>query len=192
MTRKSLNKSYRLEIVSVNSTFVDSPPDWLAAQANAKRLTLLAHADDGAIWGKLENGQLFLSGDVFEGISPPLRAATLQQLWLFGDEVELYLWRIEPNRFSARWLTETDSSQPDCLEEAYLLWGTSAEASKDGFTLLTDGQQGLKHAVPLSVQVVGRRPLSLIVRHYLAYDADGQAYIKVSRLVRLTEGGQHA
>lgn len=195
MTRQELEKSYQIDSdFVVDTAFTTNPAAWLAGQATAKDLTwLLAHADDGAIWGKVENGSLRLSGDIFDKISPPLRSTTLQQLWLFGLEAELYLWQIEPGRFSARLLTEIDSVTPDCLEEEYLLWGTSSEQSKEGFTVLVDGKQGLNHAVPLSsVQIDEQHRLSLTIRHYLAYDEDGQAYIKVSRLVRLNNGGDHA
>lgn len=60
-----------------------------------------------------------------------------------------------------------------------------------GFTLVEDGRQGLRHAVPMEVSdrafsSSGRkRPLRLQVRHYIKYDEDGHAYIALSRLVAL-------
>jgi CRISPR-associated protein (TIGR03984 family) len=72
------------------------------------------------------------------------------------------------------------------------LWGTQSVEQRDGFTLMTNGRQGLRHAAPLLVpqDILDERrrshPLRLRVRHYLTYDADdGQANISLSRLVAL-------
>lgn len=62
---------------------------------------------------------------------------------------------------------------------------------KDGFTLLSDGQQGLKHAVPLtgikfdSQEKTQHRPVRLLVRHYIDYNDAVVARIFLSRLVSL-------
>lgn len=63
-----------------------------------------------------------------------------------------------------------------------------------GFTLVEDGRQGLRHAVPIEVPDRAfspsgsrrrKRPLRLQVRHYIKYDKDGHAYTALSRLVAL-------
>lgn len=76
--------------------------------------------------------------------------------------------------------------------EPYLLWGSEVLAAQDGFSLLQQGAQGLRHAPPLSVSAAGPvqrvpKPLTqAIVRHYVAYDEQGQARVAVSRLVSLS------
>lgn len=58
---------------------------------------------------------------------------------------------------------------------------------------MSDGVQGLYHAVPLPPETIsthkdgGYRPLRLQVRHYLVDDELGQARIGFSRLVKLVE-----
>ena len=55
--------------------------------------------------------------------------------------------------------------------------------SEAGFALLREGARGLRHAPPVIPQA-GQRP-KLVVKHYVDYDTEGQAYIALSRLVRL-------
>lgn len=78
---------------------------------------------------------------------------------------------------------------PECLtDEKQILWGTQPEGEKNGFTLVSDGSQCLKHAVPLiGITFKGKdyRPLRLKVRHYIDYDNEGVARIYLSRLVDL-------
>jgi hypothetical protein len=54
---------------------------WMEAQAKEHSLsTLLAHADDGVIWGKInDKGNLLTSDTIAPGVSPPFRVNTLQQ-----------------------------------------------------------------------------------------------------------------
>jgi CRISPR-associated protein (TIGR03984 family) len=107
------------------------------------------------------------------------------------------VWR-ENNAFSACLLQDYHDQEAEAFDEAHVLWGTQSIGQKDGFTLMTDGRQGLRHAVPLLVpdDVLDEKrrshPLRLRVRHYLTYDADGQVQISLSRLVALEiqVGGQ--
>lgn len=104
------------------------------------------------------------------------------------------MWRTAENSFTARLLVDKDSAEVGCLEEDYLLWGDHCESEVNGFTLLAEGRQGLRHAPPLTSPVPDQdqeRQIALTIRHYLAYDDDGQAYIKMSRLVGLNNGGWH-
>jgi CRISPR-associated protein (TIGR03984 family) len=76
----------------------------------------------------------------------------------------------------------------DAIDEGQILWGTDVEEEKGGFTVMRDGAQGLRHAVPLSV--TGKfdeqtRPLRLKVRHYLEEDTNGFTRIVASRLVKV-------
>ncbi len=78
---------------------------------------------------------------------------------------------------------------PDIIIEDQVLWGTQGKV-QDNFTLLSDGQQELYHAVPLTnIQFDDpqklKRPVRLKVKHYIEYDDDGLARIGLSRLVDL-------
>jgi len=178
--------------------FAADPAAWLQNQPSVgDEAWFLAHADDGVIWGQLRSGQLVTSDDIFPQVSPPLRAVTLQQARLFGQDAEVRIWQDRGGFESCR-LEDQSADEAEAFDEAHILWGTQAEAHAGGFTLVADGRQGLRHAVPLEIEnrafgIAGRsrRPLRLTVRHYLIYDDDGQARIALSRLVALqVEGGQ--
>ncbi|WP_297029166.1 CRISPR-associated protein Csx19 [Thermogutta sp.] len=166
---------------------------WLQTQAVQHNLRwLLAHADDGVIWGELRNGQLVTSESVAPEVSPPLRAETLQQVRLFATRAELLLWRDGDNRWHARLIRDAGHGEKptftDAIDEPQILWGTDPQPLANGFTLMSDGAQGLRHAVPLDVR--GRfdessRPLRLWVRHYLQDDESGFTRIVASRLFDL-------
>jgi CRISPR-associated protein (TIGR03984 family) len=178
---------------------------WLKTQIEtypeAEFCWLLAHADDGVIWGRREeNGEFSLSGDSdhFPDFSPPLRAGTLQQLRLFGPGGELYVWRVQAGSFSGRWLFETEAADTTRTTSKYfdewqILWGdrlASDNPYRGSYTLVEEGQ-GVRHAIPLEkvskakfgLDAARHRPLRLQVRHYLDYDHIGQARIYLSRLV---------
>jgi CRISPR-associated protein (TIGR03984 family) len=196
MKRATVECCYAVEPVrDVDPAFADDPKaTWLIRHARAHGLTtLLAHADDGVIWGRVASGQLVLSGQAFPDVSPLLRASTLQQVRLFGEQAELLVWRDGDGEWLARLLRDEKDVSDDqwCLDECQLLWGDhEAGESVDGFTLVADGQQGLRHAVPLPARDIlfgppGWHPLRLKVRHYLARDEDGMLVIVQGRLVEL-------
>jgi CRISPR-associated protein (TIGR03984 family) len=172
--------------------------DSLQTQAREHQLKwLLAHADDGVIWGKLdENGQLITSDSVAPNVSPALRSETLQQARLFSENAELLLWRDGDNQWRSRLIRKPlDGETPtftDAIDEPQMLWGTHPQPPDNGFTLMNDGAQGLRHAVPLVVSGTfdeQTRPLRLWVRHYVGEDANGFARIVASRLVDLKVEG---
>ena len=159
---------------------------WLEAQAVKNRYQyLLAHLDDGIIWGRFTGGRLELAGKAFPEVDVELRASTLQQMRLFGAAGECLVWRVGEQRFKARQIDESanplDASDPDWLDTKFLLWG-EGEQTKDGFTLMREGRQGLLHAAP---EKAVSRHVYLLVRHYIHYDSDGQAAIAGSRLMGL-------
>ncbi|MEG3858215.1 type III-D CRISPR-associated protein Csx19 [Microcoleus sp. herbarium12] len=168
---------------------------WIQAKAKKEHLTyLLAHADDGVIWGKFRGNdcKLVTSGDddLFPKLAK-LRLSTLQQCRIFGENAEVMLWKVGQN-WKARSIEDGHLSKDkdDYICEKQILWGTQAEEEKHekGFTLVSDGSQGLKHAVPLTwINFKGKdsRPLRLQVRHYIEYDESGVARIYLSRLVDL-------
>jgi hypothetical protein len=72
---------------------------WLEEQArNGKLNYLLAHAEDGVIWGRFDNNQLTTAEKVFHQPKfkvdfPSLRLLTLQQCRVFGQNGEVLLWQ---------------------------------------------------------------------------------------------------
>ncbi len=168
--------------------FEEDPRQWFAAQGEARKLRyFLAHDDDGVIWGRIDQGQLKLSGEAFpEYVNVPLRALTLQQARLFDEAGELLVWRGDDG-WRGRFFN--DDGEEILNDEIHRLWGTASDppGPKDGFTLMRDGDQGLLHAPPLTLPRDARAALT--VRHYVDYDEQGQAYIALSRLVAVQEGG---
>lgn len=176
-----------VQTIDLAKGFEPNLSDWLAVRAREYHLSyLLAHADDGVIWGRVDSDGLRTSHSVAPDISPELRPETLQHCRLFGPAGELLVWR-DGNRWRARLAADGDCPAEDRFDEDQLLWGTGVEDRPGSFTLLRDGAQGLRHAVPIPVneQQVGRHEVRLRVRHYLSYDADGQARVSLSRLVTL-------
>lgn len=163
---------------------------WLETQASKYQLNyLLAHAEDGVIWGKFQNGTLETSDSVFPQLAK-LCLLTLQQCRIFGENSEVMLWR-DDDKFKARLVEDTHLNKEEYISENQIIWGTQAEQISGGFTLVSDGSQGLRHAVPLidipfdSNQKL-YRPLRLCVRHYLDEDREtGLVRIYLSRLVNL-------
>ena len=168
---------------------------WLEEQAkNCGELKyLLAHAEDGVIWGRFDGGKLTTSNKVFpEEKLPELRLTTLQQCRIFGEEGEVLLWS-KNKSWKARLIEK--KTNVDSISEEQILWGTKGEKRGD-FTLLFDGSEGLKHAVPFPLEKTDfqgnlHRPVRLVVRHYINYDASGVAKIFLSRLVELKKNGQN-
>jgi CRISPR-associated protein (TIGR03984 family) len=189
----------QVQPVTVVAAFENGIADWLVGQAQDHSLTtMLAYADDGVIWGKIDQGQLLTSRDAFPGkdISPPLRPLTLQQIRLFGPNAELLLWRAE-SEWQARLIVEGTGEKTEFFDEWQILWGTRREAVQEGFTLVADGALGHRHAPPVEVSDglftsdENRRPLRLQVRHYLESAPDsGLLRVALSRLVRVTDETQ--
>lgn len=188
----------------------------LLPASDDQKVWLLAHADDGINWGSVllddAGGALvtsrdaldeFLAGapagarqraeaEIARDACPPLRAQTLQQLRLFNAHAELLLWRVGDGSFRNRTIRnqtqDTAANWLDCYDERQLVWGTHGIDLRNGFTLLRDGAQGLRHAVPRQLEIDGNGKLTtpprLLVRHYLAKD-EPFARVAASRLVRL-------
>ena len=175
--------------IPVPSEFMADPGAWLAAQAKQPGMDIvLAQADDGVIWGKVDGGQLKLAGNAHPEVKVEFRAVTLQQARLFGPAGELYVWRTADG-FAARMIADGNNpSDDDCLEDRQWLWGTLGDKGKaqGGFTLLVEGRQGLRHAPPITGLGQEQRVM-LTARHYLDYDDEGQAYIAGSRLTGLVK-----
>ena len=172
----------------------DDLHSWLKEQAMSHQLLyILGHAEDGVIWGrfdKLDNWKLTTAEQVFPKSQfkvdfPKLRLLTLQQCRIFGHNGEVLLWQISDKKFRWRFMGNPNE---ETIPENQILWGTNGIKEGD-FTLLWDGSQGLRHAVPFTdIELKGDRlvnPVRLLVHHYIDYNDSGVARIYLSRLVDL-------
>lgn len=192
MKRKIIGITAACEAIKMDG-FANKPTKWLSQQMRTHKLKyLLAHADDGVIWGRLEGEELITSHDVASEYSPPLRSTTLQMARIFAHAGELLVWRDEADKWAGRLIAEaTPGAAPEwtaAFDEQQVLWGTNARPRERGFTLMSDGSQGLFHVIPLNL--TGQfdeqtRPLRLVVRHYLKADDYGFVRVNASRLLSL-------
>src|SRR5690606_5637002 len=76
----------------------------------------LAHLDDGVTWGRWDRETCaWTSGHgAAPDISPAIRAATLQELRIFGDEREVLIWRTSSG-LRGRDVTDTALNQETAL-----------------------------------------------------------------------------
>lgn len=191
-----MTTSYICESVPVPSFQPDEElelKDWINSQADKYNLQyILAHADDGVIWGHFRTGYLTTSepSNLSNSPSPLLRVVTLQQCRIFGKSGEILLWKSN-NTWQSRFLIDPPDKE-HIIEERQLLWGTHGKKREpEGFTYLKDGSQGLKHAVPFTEIELDedgklKKSVQLVVHHFIGYDDDGLARIVLSRLVDLT------
>ncbi len=162
---------------------------WLSQQMRHHRLRwLLAHCDDGVVWGEMRGDELVTSGTVFSRM-PLLRAITLQRCRAFGVAGELLLRRSDDGFVAS---LRCDGGAGDAiryLNETQLLWGDDAAEHSSGFTLVREGSRGIMQALPLDFTPTTRRRAMLQVRRYLMTDgASGLVRVCASRLVELSEG----
>jgi len=183
----------KLKVSFTDESTEHAVKEWLMQHA-MDATWLLAHTEQGMVWGKMEDGKLTTSHDAFPQLRASLTPSSLQNCRLFGKNAELWLWRDDTEWYARRIIEGKDEAQvTEYIDEAQILWGTQQEGQNKGFTLVTDGVQGLCHAVPLETVLLDpmgkrekQRPLRLQVRHYLARnDEDGTFYIAGSRLVDL-------
>jgi len=176
--------------VTIESEFYQNPENWLnqwLAEDNRPFLPyLLAHTDEGVVWGYVDKTRQLHPADLHDWQALSRQAAlngvTLQQLRLFGPEGELFIWRTGNTVFEGRFLDDGATPPKDSYETCQLLWG-EGEESNARFTLMREGEQELFHTPPLP-RAQGRRG-RLRLRHYLARDDRGQTYVALSRLVDL-------
>jgi CRISPR-associated protein (TIGR03984 family) len=152
---------------------------------------LLAHCDDGVVWGRREPGGWRLSSQPFPDVSPRLSEGNVQQFRLFGPQSEILVWRTEDGLLG-RWLTHAPDGVEASLrleKQEYILVGDRVlQPVREGFTVVGDGR-GSRHAVPLVCPESQfpaqprRHPLRLTVWHYFAADEQsGIVRIVASRL----------
>jgi CRISPR-associated protein (TIGR03984 family) len=169
-----------------NAELIANPLEGLETRAvTGKYEYLLAHLDDGVVWGYVkDNKSLKVS-------SPPeLRLETLWELRLFGAKSEWHAWRVE-NQWFACMVTDDEGGTMKAFDEQYILWGTGpveGETPEDGFYPVREADLGVMHAPPIKMNE--RHKLKISVRHYLGHDETGSAYVKLSRLMGLSNGGE--
>jgi CRISPR-associated protein (TIGR03984 family) len=169
---------------------------WLNQQAARLGLKwLLAHADDGVIWGRFEGTKLVTSHEAAADHAgarescPPLEGETLREARVFSEKAELFLWRGVDRQWCGRVIRDAREGEEPTWEEAYdeaqMLWGTTSQPLDQDFTLMVHGSQGQRHALPMRIMSRDGRPVlpRLVVRHYLG--PDDIATIVASRLVKL-------
>ena len=177
---------------------------WMEETASKHDLTwLLVHADDGIIWGSFDGDYKLTTSETVachvraaeKSVCIPLRMETIQQVRLFGRTCEVLIYRVDDSQLKYRIIDDIKDGQiPDVTEaydEPYLLWGNHGAELDNNFTLLSDGAQGLYHAVPMVLEIKENNettPPHLVVRHYL--NNAGVAKVVVSRLVDLIDGSE--
>ncbi len=191
MKRRTIEEGQTTIELYVEDAVGSDPMAWLAKQAK-DGMVLLAHADDGVIWGQVKPGGLSFPTDALHG-QPVLRKDTLQMARLFDGEGETYLWRTGEGRWRGRHIGDGRGElQLRYFDEAQILWGTRVEAVEAGFVRVAEGEQGLRHAPPLKLDVEDwqdTHPFRLGVRHYLEQDDEGWLRVSMSRLTGVYKEG---
>ena len=167
---------------------IQNPLEGLEARAvKGNYEYLLAHLDDGVVWGSVLDESLKVS------TPPELRIETLWELRLFGEKSEWHAWRVEDRWFTCMVADDVDNSiEMKAFDEHYILWGTDpveGETSEKRFYPVREADLGIMHAPPIDIKN-GRHTLKLSVRHYLGHDETGSVYVKLSRLMGLSNGGE--
>lgn len=182
---------------------------WLDKHAESSNYKwLLAHFDDGVLWGRIDEGVLRTSTEVARSHSddpevrqvlpacPEIRLITLQEARLFSEQVELLVWRDGDNNFHTRCIENADDENKAdwriCYDESQLLWGTNGvPLDPDPFTLLWEGTQGLRHVLPMIVNLDDNGQIQqsprLFLRHYLNLEDEGMARVVASRLLKIDD-----
>lgn len=175
----------------------DTVREWLMAQMKNNNLTyLLAFADDGIIWGRMDGGTLVIAHEASQKEDKKyftqLRGKTLQQAHVFGDKLEIRLFRDEMNQWKAVNI-EDDEDKEKIIPESQILWGDKLDDKdqpvNENFIRLTAERKG----IPPQILPVKReeyadgRYVRLTVHHMVDFDKDtGEAYIRLSRLAGLS------
>ena len=164
---------------------VSNLEEMLIEQAQVHDLRyLLAFALDGLFWGRFD-------GEKWDKKSASTQwdEQNVQELRIFGENGEVHLWRSGEGWLGRKIIDGAGDDFTEMIDEKQILWGDQAKmCEKDpSFTLMSDGQQGLCHIIPLSFSEIspflkkmgGYQPLRLHIRHYLANE--DVARIAVSR-----------
>ncbi len=165
----------------------DSLRDWLKGQMNLTRSTFLAFADDGVIWGTLVDNELITSHDLDGYVSPKLQEKTLQQVFVFGKDDEVRLFRDELGEWKA--LRVIDAGEK--IVESQVLWGSeNAGELQKGFLRVRDNLKGIPdQLIPSKAKLAEGQCFRLKIHHLVEFDEEtGEARIVISRLAGLSVG----
>ncbi len=157
---------------------------WLESQMSEERPTLLAFADDGAIWGRLTNKKLVTGPN-----QPNLRGSTLQQAFVFGQKDEVRLFHDE----LGNWKTSHVVDAGDVIVESQILWGDQSEGdTQNGFLHVSEFRKGIPNQyLPIDGSLGKDDCVRLEVHHLVEYDKEtGEARIAISRLAGLSIGSK--
>lgn len=164
----------------------DQVVSWITEHLKQHKF-LLAFADDGVIWGRMG-----------EEISTKLRGKTLQQAFIFDDKEEVRLFRDEMNndkeaKWQARKVVDGDN---EVITESQILWGDESVEFKNGFLQVKVDTKGISNQIiPAERKIIKDKNteecLRLEVHHIVAYNNDGEANVKVSRLAGLRVGNKN-
>jgi len=175
------------------NAFQKSQPlsEWLKQQMSLTRSTFLAFADDGVIWGTLVNGELVASHDLDKDVSPKLQEKTLQQVFVFGKDDEVRLFRDELGEWKTLHVIDTGEK----IVESQILWGDENNGEvENGFLRVKDNLKGIPdQLIPSKVKLGNDQCMRLEVHHLVEYDNQtGEARIVISRLAGLDIGERNS
>ncbi|GEM_PF-5940660 len=137
---------------------------------------LIAWLDYAVLVGRVADGAVVTR--------QPVDPRYLQELRLFAEAGEWRLWRAGSG-FAARRRLDGAGEPVDVLEDDQSMWGTTADATADRWTRLSESR-GIAYDLPAPVADADL-PLRLRLRHYLASDADGVVGVADSRLVAICD-----
>lgn len=171
---------------------------WLIEQENevGSQCWLLGYADDGVIWGKIDDHKMVTAADVFNpeypGTFPVLNLDKLQKASLFGERAEIRLFRRGGSWLALKIEENPFADVSDSFVRTYILWGNRARARIGGWTWVEDGQLGIHQALPLEMpEKILHRIIRIDIRYYIDYEDDhGQARIAAKRLCNLYTIGE--
>jgi CRISPR-associated protein (TIGR03984 family) len=127
----------------------------------------LGHADDGVLWGKVEQGRLIMAP------ATPLERETLLDLRLFNLEHELRIFRRGAALRACHVTQARGREEAVCYQaieqRSYLLLGRPEQAPEGEFVTLL-GPGGQRHTPPRLKG--GAAPTKLLVRHYYEQEPD--------------------
>ncbi len=171
--------------------------EWIAGQMKENNLTfLLAFADDGVIWGQMDNASLVIAHETTQKEErkkyTELRGKTLQQAYAFSDKMEVRLFRDEMEKWKA---LKIEDEGETIITESQALWGDKLDEDEyqptgTGFMRLLAERKGIPpQIIPWDKKDFGKEKcVRLEVRHIVKYNDDGEAYVELSRLAGLTVG----
>jgi len=107
---------------------------------------------------------------------------------LFNVDVELHIWHMPSGSYGWRLRSDGEGSKIETLTATQYLWGTTATALADGWSVLSE-DRGFTLAVPFQIPagaVDTQHRLAVTVRLYVGFNDDHQAGYADDRFVAFT------